>query len=113
MPHTEFPQSEEAICARKRKYLFYELIEYQHVALCQSPRKGGCEAQNVRFGSKADIEAPPSDVRFTPKSGHRVSGSGCPLCAKSRHSPGRLLCQKRTSIRAPWRVGLSESHVYY
>jgi hypothetical protein len=25
---------------------------------------------NVRFGSKADIHAPSSDVRFTPKSGH-------------------------------------------
>ena len=25
---------------------------------------------NVRFGSKADIGAPPIDVRFTPKSGH-------------------------------------------
>jgi len=25
---------------------------------------------NVRFGSKADIGAPPSNVRFTPKSGH-------------------------------------------
>ena len=25
---------------------------------------------DVRFGSKADIEALPSDVRFTPKSGH-------------------------------------------
>jgi hypothetical protein len=26
---------------------------------------------NVRFGSKADIAAPPINVRFTPKSGHR------------------------------------------
>jgi len=26
---------------------------------------------NVRFGSEADIEARPFDVRFTPKSGHR------------------------------------------
>ena len=25
---------------------------------------------NVRFGSKADIEACPRNVRFTPKSGH-------------------------------------------
>jgi hypothetical protein len=25
---------------------------------------------NVRFGSKADIAAPPTNVRFTPKSGH-------------------------------------------
>ena len=27
---------------------------------------------NVRFGSKADIGAPPIDVRFTPESGHRA-----------------------------------------
>jgi hypothetical protein len=25
---------------------------------------------DVRFGSKADIAAPPTNVRFTPKSGH-------------------------------------------
>jgi hypothetical protein len=30
---------------------------------------------NVRFGSKADIPQCKSDVRFTPKSGHRVSVS--------------------------------------
>jgi hypothetical protein len=24
-----------------------------------------------------------SDVRFTPKSGHRLAGLGCPLCAKT------------------------------
>jgi hypothetical protein len=28
------------------------------------------EAAHVRFGSKADIEATPSDVRFAPKSRH-------------------------------------------
>ena len=31
----------------------------------------GCEAVDVRFGSKADIAAFPRDVRFTPESGHR------------------------------------------
>src|SRR6516164_4254185 len=41
---------------------------------------------DVRFGSKADIEAPPPDVRFTPKSGHQFSALGCRLSAKSRHS---------------------------
>jgi hypothetical protein len=41
---------------------------------------------DVRFGSKADIEAPPTDVRFTPKSRHWLSGLECLLCAKSRHS---------------------------
>jgi hypothetical protein len=29
-----------------------------------------------RYGSKADIEAPPTDVRFTPKSGH-LKPAGC------------------------------------
>jgi len=28
---------------------------------------------HVRFGSKADIEAPPPDVCFTPESGHRLA----------------------------------------
>src|SRR5262249_60397195 len=36
---------------------------------------------NVRFGSKADIEAPPPDVRFTPESGHCRARSPCPLLA--------------------------------
>jgi len=27
---------------------------------------------NVRYGSKADIAAPPTNVRFTPKSGHSL-----------------------------------------
>src|SRR5262249_54784766 len=45
-----------------------------------------CEA-HVRFGSKADISECPSDVCFTPNSGHWLSGSRCPLCAKSRHQP--------------------------
>ena len=41
-------------------------------------------AVNVRFGSKADMEASPRDVRFTPKSGHQLSARGGPLCANSR-----------------------------
>jgi hypothetical protein len=49
---------------------------------------------NVRFGSKADIEGPASDVRFTPKSGHWNSVVECPLCAKSRH----MQCSKRLLI---------------
>jgi hypothetical protein len=32
---------------------------------------------NVRFGSKADIEMPLLDVRFTPKSGHWQTTVGC------------------------------------
>src|SRR5215469_9114894 len=44
-------------------------------------------ATHVRYGSKADIAAFPTHVRFTPKSGHRNSVGECPLCAKSGHSP--------------------------
>jgi hypothetical protein len=31
------------------------------------------QAAHVRFGSKADIEARPFDVRFIPKSGHQTA----------------------------------------
>src|SRR5262249_2859539 len=48
---------------------------------------------NVRFGSITDIEASWGNVRFTPKSGHRLSLSGCLLCAKSGHpDPLRFCC---------------------
>jgi hypothetical protein len=40
-------------------------------------------ALNVRFGSLADISECPSDVRFTPESGHWNSVAKCPLCAIS------------------------------
>jgi len=42
-------------------------------------------AADVRFGSKADIAASPTNVRFTPNSGHWLSVSGCPLWAKGGH----------------------------
>ena len=45
----------------------------------------GTRIGNVRFGSKADISACVSDVRFTPKSGHSQRRLRCPLCAKSGH----------------------------
>ena len=38
-------------------------------------------AADVRFGSKADIAASPTDVRFSAKSGHWNSAAKCPLCA--------------------------------
>jgi hypothetical protein len=40
---------------------------------------------HVRFGSQADISLIPSDVRFTPESGHRLKVSRCPLCAMGGH----------------------------
>jgi hypothetical protein len=51
----------------------------------------GGEDANVRFGSKADIATPPTNVRFTPKSGHYRSANKCPLCAKSRHDIARRM----------------------
>src|SRR5215467_9617421 len=51
----------------------------------------GCTAAILRRSCplwvKADIEARPVNVCFTPKSGHWLSVSGCPLCAKSGHQP--------------------------
>ena len=72
------------------------------------PRYTKCTAMhqsgpiNVRFGSKADIGARPRNVCFTPKSGHRNSVVGCPLCARSGH---------QSFFKAPWHVGLSKSHI--
>jgi hypothetical protein len=54
-------------------------------------RHSGETVMDVRFGSKADIELAPVDVRFTPESGHQLSALGCPLSARSRlasESPG-------------------------
>src|SRR5262249_62103838 len=64
----------------------------QHIAIAndrnfawqQPPRP------NVRFGSKADITALVINVRFTPKSGHRIARLTCPLCANSGHSVADL-----------------------
>src|SRR5215469_10390885 len=56
------------------------------VGLKRDSRRAFITSLNVRFGSKADIAAPPTNVRFTPKSRHWNSVSKCRLCAKSRHS---------------------------
>src|SRR5262245_52835522 len=47
--------------------------------------EGERETPNVRFGSKADMCAAKSDVRFTPKSGHVRCKNECPLRANSGH----------------------------
>ena len=45
------------------------------------PTVGRCQLRgDVRFGSKADIEARPINFRFTPKSRHWNSVAECPLC---------------------------------
>jgi hypothetical protein len=54
-------------------------------------------ATHVRFGSKADIEAPFANVRFTPESRHRLNVLECPLCAKS----GLMHCSNSVVIRSP------------
>jgi predicted ester cyclase len=46
----------------------------------------GIEATDRRVTISEFIAAPPTNVRFAPKSGHRNSVVECPLCAKSRHS---------------------------
>ena len=56
------------------------------VAICASAREGvGLGSTYVRFGSKADMCAAKSHVRFTPKSGHVQRKQECPLCANSGH----------------------------
>ena len=60
---------------------------------------------HVRFGSKADIDAPPPDVRFTPESGHwnrpayylgRVSSGNLAIFAAIRRvSSGLILIKVR------------------
>ena len=68
------------------------LIESGSIALARSivragrfQIRGAHRDCNVRFGSKADIDACSGDVRFTPESGHWLSALRCPLCAKSRN----------------------------
>ena len=39
---------------------------------------------DVRFGSKADMCAAKSHVRFTPESGHKLAPVECPLSARSK-----------------------------
>jgi hypothetical protein len=55
---------------------------------------------NVRFGSKADISACPTDVRFTPESGHWSAPSSAILAlqvlilAQDRAKPANKIIQK-------------------
>src|SRR5262249_11993609 len=46
--------------------------------------------RDVRYGSKADIGEVRLMSALPPKSGHCLSVSGCPLCAKSGHWPRPL-----------------------
>jgi Protein of unknown function (DUF3489) len=61
---------------------------------------------NVRFGSKADISACPTDVRFTPESGHWSAPSSAILAlqvlilAQDRAKPAIRLSRKDWLLRA-------------
>jgi hypothetical protein len=46
---------------------------------------------NVRYGSKADMAASPTNVRFTPNSGHRLEN-------RSSHRRTKLATARRTLI---------------
>src|SRR6516165_9414427 len=59
----------------------------------RSPRRRDpdCASQQIRIAdvrfSKADILERLNDVRFTPKSGHRLSAPECPLMHRKRRDP--------------------------
>ena len=61
---------------------------------------------HVRFGSKADICAAISHVRFTPKSGHVRCNSACPLSARSGHSPPHSITSSALASTAGGNVKL-------
>ena len=71
------------------------------------PDHGGSRwpTDDVRFGSKADISAMLIHVRFTPKSGHWLNASGCPLCARN----GLMRCNKIPSLILNRRLSTSLS----
>ena len=55
----------------------------------------GCD---VCFGSKADIEERPSDVRFTPESGHSSAGAARAQGDHKRSKIGRAVAQAAFSL---------------
>ena len=67
------------------------------------------QSADVRFGSEADISCVKREVRFTPKSRHRLSAVGCLLSARSRH----LITQEMKSVarNGDWNA-LAQSAIY-
>src|SRR5215813_6475836 len=55
---------------------------------------------HVRFGSKADIGAPPINVRFTPESRHMQCTSACPRRGKSGHRAYSFASAERDEAHA-------------
>jgi hypothetical protein len=73
----------------------------------------GLSERDVRYGSKADVEPSNLDVRFTPKSRHRLSLSSCPLCAKSRHATIRVSLVQRLGCAGRISRGFSAQMLAY
>jgi hypothetical protein len=67
-------------------------------------KRGTRPRVDVRFGSEADMAKGPTNVCFTPESGHQLSARGCPLSAKGglMHR-SNLVVETRT---APIRISL-------
>jgi hypothetical protein len=53
----------------------------------KAPPVVGASTAPTSTASNTDIPDHSTDVRFTPKSGHRSVRLGCPLCANSGHQP--------------------------
>ena len=70
----------EGLCARQK---VVELPVSRNIAI--SARMSS--ADDVRFGSGADVAPTKQDVRFTPNSGHQEDGPRCPLSANNGHRP--------------------------
>jgi len=66
---------------------------------------------HVRYGSKADIAASPTNVRFTPKSGHRCAQVVTQFAKLASASPDRVstirLSDTGRAQRSRWRARLS------
>ena len=74
-------------------------ISHLDQKLCSSLHPKG--AAHVRFGSLADIEARPRDVRFTSKSGHTSASSRCPLCANNYRMHRSKYCHLARTPNGP------------
>src|SRR5262249_45527011 len=66
-------------------FVFGHIFYVGHAPARRNHLRSGFE-ELPAFRSSAGRESEcPTDVRFTPKSGHSLERQACPLCAKSRH----------------------------
>ena len=57
------------------------------------------------FGS-SNLICGPTDVRFTPESGHQLSTRRCPLIANSGHGARAIACQAAAPLLGRFSTGL-------